>query len=53
MLRVSEIALYSFRSGTVFRTSGVFENRSDVVVFWSFSDSTGESILNSLEVVYF
>jgi len=23
-----------------------------VVVFWGFSDSTGESILNSLEVVY-
>ena len=29
-----------------------FENRSDVVVFWGFSNSTGESILNSLEAVY-
>jgi len=29
-----------------------FENMSDVVVFWSFSNSTGESILNSLEAVY-
>ena len=28
------------------------ENRSDVVVFWGFSNSTGESILNSLEAVY-
>jgi len=24
-----------------------------VVVFWGFNDSTGESILTSLEVVYF
>ena len=30
-----------------------FENRSDVVVYWGFSNSTGESILNSLEAVYF
>ena len=29
-----------------------FENRSDVVVFWGFSDSTGEIILNSLEAIY-
>ena len=30
-----------------------FKNRSDVVViFGGFSDSTGESILNSLEVIY-
>jgi len=30
-----------------------FEYRSDVVVFWGFSDSTsGESILTSLEAVY-
>ena len=29
-----------------------FENRIDVVVFWGFSDSTGESILNSLEAIY-
>ena len=28
------------------------ENRSDVVMFWGFSNSTGESILNSLEAVY-
>jgi len=28
------------------------ENRSDVVVFSGFSDSTGKSILNSLEAVY-
>src|SRR6218665_1736018 len=27
-------------------------NTSDVVVFWGFSDSTSESILNSLEEVY-
>ena len=30
----------------------LFENKSDVVVFWGFSDSAGESILNSLEAVY-
>ena len=29
-----------------------FENRSDVVVFWGFSNSTDESILNSLEAIY-
>ena len=29
-----------------------FENRSDVVVFWGFINSTGESILNGLEAVY-
>jgi len=29
-----------------------FENRSDVVVFWGFSERTGEIILNSLEAVY-
>ena len=28
------------------------EDRSDVVVFWGFSNSTGESILSSLEAVY-
>ena len=28
------------------------ENRSDVVMFWGFSNSTGESILNSWEAVY-
>ena len=30
----------------------IFGNRSDAVVFWGFSDSTGKSILNSMEVVY-
>ena len=30
----------------------LFKNRSDVVVFWGFNDSMGESILNSLEMVY-
>jgi len=29
-----------------------FGTRSDVVVFCGFSDITGESILNSLEVIY-
>ena len=29
-----------------------FENRSDVVVFWDFSDSSRESILYSLEAGY-
>ena len=29
-----------------------FENRSDVLVFWGFSDGTGENILNSLEAIY-
>ena len=29
-----------------------FANMSDVVVFWGFSNSTGESILNSSEAVY-
>ena len=28
------------------------ENMSDAVMFWGFSNSTGESILNSLEAVY-
>ena len=28
-----------------------FLNMGDVVVFWGFSDSTGDSILNSLEAV--
>jgi len=32
--------------------SGVFESRSVVAVFEGFSDSTGESVLNSLEAVY-
>ena len=28
------------------------ENRSDMVMFWGFSNSTGESIPNSLEAVH-
>jgi len=51
VLWVSDIALYSIRSG-YFKPVEFFENGSDVVVFWGFSDSTSESILNSLEVVY-
>ena len=30
----------------------IFENRSDVVVFWGFSDSTGENILKCFKAVY-
>src|SRR6218665_57066 len=41
---------YSFR---YFEPVEFLENRSDVVVFGGFSNSTGESILNSLEAVYF
>ena len=40
---------YSFR---YFEPVEFLENRSDVVMFWGFSNSTGESILNSLEAVY-
>ena len=40
---------YSFR---YFEPAEFLENRSDVVMFWGFSNSTGESILNSLEAVY-
>src|SRR6218665_3033663 len=40
---------YSFR---YFEPVEFFENRSDVVVFWGFSNRTGESILNSLDAVY-
>src|SRR6218665_1509298 len=42
--------LYLIRSH--FEPVEFFENRSDVVLFWGFSDSTGESIMNSLEAVY-
>ena len=28
------------------------KNRSDVMMFWGIGNSTGESILNSLEAVY-
>src|SRR6218665_243859 len=40
---------YSFR---YFEPVEFFENRSDVVVFWGFSNSMGKSILNCLEAVY-
>ena len=50
MLQVSDIALYSIRSG-IFEPVEFFENRSDVVVFWGFSNSTGQSMLNSWEAV--
>jgi len=40
------IALYYFEPVEV------FENMSDVLVYWGFSGSTDESILNSLEAVY-
>ena len=50
MLYVSDMTLfYSFR---YFEPVEFLENRSDVVMFWSFSNSTGESILNSLEAIY-
>ena len=48
---MSDIALYSIRSGIL--SQWIFsENRSDVVVFWGFSNLTDESIRNSLEAVY-
>ena len=28
------------------------ENGSDVMMFWGFSNSTGESMLNNLEAIY-
>ena len=51
MLYVSDMTFvfYSFR---YFEPVAFLENRSDVVMFWAFSNSTGESILNSLEAVY-
>jgi len=52
VLQVSDIALSAIRSG-IFSQWSFFGNRSDVVVFWGFSGSTGESILNSLEAIYF
>jgi len=48
---VSDIALYSIRSG-ICEPVEFFENKSDVVVFGGFSDSTGESTMNSLQAVY-
>jgi len=47
-----ELYRFVFDSFRYFEPVEVFENRSDVVVFWGFSDSTVESILNSLEAVY-
>src|SRR6218665_638685 len=44
-----DFIFYSFR---YFEPVEFLENRSDVVMFWGFSESTGESILNSLEAVY-
>ena len=45
-----DFIFYSFR---YFEPVEFLENRSDVVMFWGFSNSTGESILNSLlEAVY-
>ena len=49
MLYVSDMTLYSIRSGILSHWS-FFQNRSDM--FWGFSNSTPESILNSLEAVY-
>ena len=54
MLYVSDMTLYSIRSGILsqwsFLRTGVMW--WTLVVFWGFSNSTGESILNSLEAVY-
>ena len=44
-----DFVFYSLR---YFEPVEFFKNRSDVVMFWGFSNSTGESILNSLEAVY-
>ena len=41
-----------FYSLRYFEPVEFFENRSDLVVFWGFSNSTVESILNGLEAVY-
>ena len=50
MLYVSDdFIFYWFR---YFEPVEFLENRSDVVMFWGFSNSTGERILNSLEAVY-
>jgi len=50
---VGEWYYFVFYSLGYFNPVECFENRSDVVVFGGFSNSTGESILNSLEVFYF
>ena len=41
-----------FHSFRYFETVECLENRSNVVVFWDFTNSTDVSILNSLEAVY-
>ena len=46
------IYCFVFDSFRYFEPVEFLENRSIVVVFWGFSYSTGESILNSLEAVY-
>src|SRR6218665_241207 len=46
------MTVYSIRSGILSQCMEFLEHRSDVVMFWGFSNSTGESILNSLEAVY-
>ena len=42
---MSDIALYSIQAGNdsfrYFEPVEFFENKSDLVVFWGFSDSTG------------
>src|SRR6218665_1258190 len=43
---------FVFNSFRYFEPVECFENRSDVVVFQGFSNSTGESILKGLEAVY-
>ena len=43
---------FVFRSFRYFEPVEFLENRSDVVMLWGFSNSTGKSILNSLEAVY-
>ena len=48
---IGECYCFVFDSSRYFEPAEFFENRSDVVVFWGFTDSTGKSILNSLEAV--
>ena len=45
---VSDMTLYSIRSGILSKWSVLRTG----VMFWGFSNSTGESILNSLDAVY-
>ena len=48
MLYVSDMTLYSIRSGILSKWSVLRTG----VMFWGFSNSTGESILNSFEAVW-